>query len=317
MTSIHELWAALAASGGYGAAQRVDEAHPCDLYAALDSSGRRGLVLVTGSAPPLPPPFEAVEVSVSQRADGRWNMGIWLRADDLSSMFTQLCQDLVEASRGIVPLGAAGYMVTRLARWRRLLEAGSVELGLAEIRGLIGELIVLQRCFGLWPSTVVVQSWVGPRKAPQDFTLPSLRIEAKTVLPGATVTHISSVDQLDVADAALLLAVVTLASEPPDGSGISLAKVVASVRQYLLDEGAHAPALEFEERLADAGFFDLPAYERQLFRLEGVRFFAVRGEFPRIRRADLPRGVTNVTYTIELGRCTSFEVPLARDYHGN
>ena len=318
MISIEALWSALEASGAYGAVRRVDETHPCDLYAALDSVGHRGLVLVTETTPPSPPRFEAVEIVVAQRSDGRCSLAIWLKADALTSMFVRLCQDLIDATREIAPSAAGSYLLSRLIRWQRLFEVGdSALLGPAEVRGLVGELIVLQRCFDSWPSADVVQSWVGPMGAPQDFTLPTLRIEVKTVRPGASTTRISSVEQLDVDDSVLFLAVVTLATLMPDMPGLSLPMVVDSIRKHLLDAGAHAATLEFESRLASSGYADLPEYTRQLFRLESIRYFEVREAFPRLRRADLPSGIGDVNYEIEIGRCTPFEVELAQENDGH
>jgi hypothetical protein len=313
MTSIDSLWTELGVSHEIGVVRRVDETHPSDIYAALDATGRPGLVLVTTAVPSLPPPFEAVEVTISHRSDKRLILGIWLRTEALSSLFGRLCQDLVEASRHISPSESAGYMLTRLMRWRRLLEAGdSAALSPAQLRGVMGELIVLQRCYDLWPPAEVVHSWVGPLDAPQDFTLPSLRIEAKAIRPGAAIVRISSVDQLDVTDATLILSVVTLASIGPEVEGISPAGLVTGIRQRLVQDGAQAAGLEFESRLAASGYTDLPQYEQSMFRLEEIRFFEVHGTFPRLRRADLPPGVADASYQIELGVCAPFAVTLQR-----
>jgi hypothetical protein len=236
---------------------------------------------------------------------------VWLRSDALSSIFARLCDDLVESSRGIPPGGAAGYILSRLVRWRRLLETGdSPMLGTTELRGLMGELIVLQRCLDFWPAADVVQSWVGPLEAPQDFTLPSLRIEAKSIRPGAGTVRISSADQLDVADADLLLCVITLASVTTGAEGISVADLVGGIRERLAHDDAPGLLLEFDSRLAAAGYVDLPEYEQRSFRVEAIRFFEVDGTFPRLRRADLPYGVSEASYEIVLGVCAPFETDL-------
>jgi hypothetical protein len=317
MTSIEITWASLENSGDVGGARRVDDKHPCDFYAALDAAGRRGLVLVTATAPPTPALFDAVDLTISHRADGRWNLGIWLQANTLSSLFGRLCYDLVESSRDIMPSGAAGYILSRLVRWRKLLQAGNAApLLSSELRGLMGELTVLRYCLDFWSAGEVIRSWVGPLDAPQDFTLPSLRIEAKAIRPGAPTVKISSVDQLDVPDAALLLSVVTLAPVEGESDEPSLAQLVDGIREWLFHEGAHGAILEFESRLAAGGYTDLAEYHRPMFRVEAVRFFEVCEDFPRLRRADLPKGVAGANYEIELGNCTSFETDLSRWTNG-
>jgi hypothetical protein len=191
------------------------------------------------------------------------------------------------------------------------LETGdSAMLGAAELRGLMGELIVLQRCLDMWPAADVVQSWVGPLEAPQDFTLPLLRIEVKCIRPGAGTVRITSADQLDVADADLLLSVVTLASVPAGADGFTVATLVTEIREHLSHDDPAGLLLEFDSRLAAAGYLDLPEYEQKRFRIEAIRFFQVHGTFPRLRRTDLPYGVADATYEIALGVCAPFETDL-------
>lgn len=311
MTSIEALWDALELEGKPGGARRVDESHPCDLYAGLDAYGRRGLILVSESVPPGPPRFEAVEVLISQRPDLRWSLAIWLEVPALLPPFARLCQDLVEASREIDPTEAAAFLLTRLARWRRLLEPGSGALAASELRGLAGELVILDQCLSLWSSSEVTDGWVGPLDAPQDFALPSLWIEAKAMLPTASVIRVTSVDQLDVVGR-LLLAVVTLANVSADSPGTSPASLVEGIRGRLTGSGSPSALLEFDSKLATLGYADDPVYSETMFRIDGIRYFNVANGFPAIRRHDLPSGVAEAIYDVELSACTPFETSLTR-----
>lgn len=311
MTSIETLWDALELEGEPGGARRVDESHPCDLYAGLDASGRRGLILVTEAVPTGPPRFEAVEVVITQRPDRRWSLAIWLDVPALLPPFSRLCQDLIEASREIDPAEAAAFLLTRLARWRRLLEPGSGALAISELRGLAGELVVLDQCLGLWSPSEVMDGWVGPLDAPQDFALPSLWIEAKATHPTASVVRVTSVDQLDVTGR-LLLAVVTLASVSADSPGVSSASLVEGIRGQLTRSGSPSALLEFDSKLATLGYADDPVYSETMFRVDGVRYFQVADDFPAIRRGDLPSGVAEAIYDVELSACAPFETSLTR-----
>lgn len=309
MRSIEELWDALEQEGQPGGARRVDEAHPCDLYAGLDANGRRGLILITDSVPPGPPRFEAVDVVTSQRHDQRWSLAIWLGVQALLPPFSRLCQDLIEASREIDPAGAAGFLLTRLARWRRLLEPGSGALSIFELRGLAGELVVLDQCLRLWSPSEAIDAWVGPLDAPQDFALPSLWIEAKATLPTASVITITSVDQLDVTGR-LLLAVVMLANVSADSPGVSPASLVERIRRQLIGSGSPNALLEFDSKLATLGYADDPVYSETMFRIDRIRYFDVADGFPAIRRRDLPSGVAEAIYDVELSACAAYETSL-------
>ncbi len=309
MTSIESLWEQLDANGQPGGALRVDDVHPCDLYAALDADGRRGLVLVTDSAVPTPPSLEAVLVTAKARQDGRFSLAFWLQAPGLLTPFAHLCQDLIDESREVDPASAGSFLLARLARWRRLLK-GERGMSLAEIRGLVGELLVMSQCFNLWPPSQVVEGWMGPLDAAQDFVLPSKRIEAKAIQPDARVVRISSADQLDYAED-LVLAVVTLSTLVADDEGVTPRALVATVRERLIADGEHGAAAVFEGRLASTGYSDVESDNSIRFRVDDIKYFQNRAGFPAITRAMLPDGVAEATYDIDLSALLPFVTQLA------
>jgi hypothetical protein len=310
MTSIEALWQDLLAAGEQGGARRVDETHPCDLYGALGENGRVGLLLFSDVALPSPPRLSSVEAVTSRRQDGRWSLGIWLTVDALRSPFGQLCQDLVDATREADPAAAGGLILARLARWRRLLE-GSHAISVNELRGLVGELLVLRECLEIWTPADVVDGWNGPLGSPQDFALPGLLVEAKAVQPGSPVMRISSVDQLD-ATGRLVLASVTLATVSAEGQGFTVGALVSQIRQTLSDRNAPLEVLEFDARLVAAGYRDDDQMSNAAFRRDDMRFFDVRDGFPAIHRMDLAEGVLDATYEVAIAACIPFETSLAR-----
>ncbi len=301
MTSIADLWSRVA-GGGAGGAQRVDDLHPCDLYVAVDPAGRPGLLLVTEERPPQPPVFEVVDVEIGQRADQRWTTGVWLSAPDLRRPFASLCRDAIDALRSVGPRGSAGYLLAHLMRWRRLLAGGTGLLADHELRGLLGELIVLRRCLPLWPASTVLLGWAGPLGGHQDIVLPGLRLEVKTARPGASTVKISSLDQLDVSDARLLLSVVTLAPAT-ESDGRAASAFVEDIRSDLLSAHESGALLELERRLDRGGYDGAPGYDQIFFRLESVRHFAVEDDFPRLLRSTAPPGIDDCVYSVELARC--------------
>lgn len=314
MSLIEALWRSLETGAEAGGARRVDEQHPSDLYAALNTRGLPGLILVTGTPIPEPPVFGSVETSLVRRSDGRWSLGLWLRAEPLRPLFARLCMDLIEASRALKPAAVPAFLLSRLMRWRRLLEAGDDGLlSPAELRGLFGELTILRHLLTQWPVGEAVRAWVGPLGAHQDFVLSSTRIEVKTVQPGASTTRISSADQLDVADADLVLAVIALASATADGIGTTPATLVADLRALITDE---TTLLEFDSLLAAAGYREAEIYDQQFFRVDAVRFYSVGKAFPRITREALPSGVAEVVYDIQLALCEPFRTELRGPGHG-
>ena len=306
MSSIEGLWA-IAEEDGPGGAVRVSAAYPADLFAATDATGRRGLLLITSAEPPARPSLDAVEVTCGLRHDGRWALGIWLRDLPLLPMFTRLCADLVDSSSTAPPNLAAALVLARLGRWRELLESGTGPMTLSKLRGLVGELLVIERCLDHWAVPDVVAGWVGPLGGPQDIVVPDRRIEVKSVTPAARSAHISSVEQLDTSEP-LTLAVVTLAAVA-GGEGIAPSQSVERIRHRISEAGSGVAA-QFGQRLDAFGYLPDPLYSAPMFRLDGMDFYDVVGEFPRLRRASVPAGNEHVTYDLVLALCAPYRSTL-------
>ncbi|MEW6225712.1 MAG: PD-(D/E)XK motif protein [Chloroflexota bacterium] len=306
MSSIEELWA-VAEEDGPGGALRVSAEHPADLFAATDAAARPGLLLVTGAEPPARPSLDAVDITCARRHDGRWALGIWLRDITLLPLFTRLCADLVESTTNAPPAAAASLLLSRLFRWRELLESGTGPMTLSKLRGLVGELLVLERCLDQWAAADVVAGWAGPLGGPQDLVLPGRRVEVKAATPAARSVHISSVEQLDTNEE-LTLAVVTLATLA-GGEGIAPNELVQRVEQRIADAGPGLAA-QFRQRLDALGYLPDPLYAAPMFRLDGIDFYDVAGDFPRLRKASVPAGDEHVTYDLVLASCAPYRSTL-------
>jgi len=301
---IDVLWGELSARREFGGALRVDDSHPCDLYAALDPEGHQGLVLITDIDPPLPPSLESMTITSGPRLDGRFSLAFWLQDPELLPPFVHLCQDLVEQSRAIEPRHAAAFLLTRLSRWRRLLRAER-GLSLSELRGIAGEILVLQQCLDLWPAQEVIDGWVGPLGAAQDFIFSGLRIESKAVEPDSRVIAISSADQLDLGSRTLL-AVVTMATRVAGDGNLTLRDLTAHVSARLSASGELVAADLFAGRLSAAGYDDDDPNSNLGLRVDSFHYYEVRDGFPVIGRPDLPKGIAEVRYDIELAAIRPF-----------
>jgi Putative PD-(D/E)XK family member, (DUF4420) len=306
MFSIEALWA-LAEKDGPGGAVRVSVGHPADLFAATDSSARRGLLLITDAEPSARPSLDAVEITCARRHDGRWALGIWLREVALLPLFARLCGDLVDSTAIAAPNEAASLLLGRLLRWRELLEAGTGPMTLSKLRGLVGELLVLERCLDQWLPADVVAGWAGPLGGPQDFVLPGRRVEVKAATPAAQSVHISSAEQLDTSEP-LTLAVVTLATLA-GGPGIAPTELVERVEQRISETGPGLAA-QFRQRLDALGYLPDPLYSAPMFRLDGMDFYDVADDFPRLRKVSVPAGNEHVTYDLVLASCAPYRSTL-------
>lgn len=306
MTKIEEAWARVRA-GGPGGGTRIDADHPLDLYGVVDQSDHVGLLLLTDSEPPAGPSLDAIEIQLAPRRDGLWAVSVWLRDNELLPLFAELCDDLIASSTRIAPKAGAAFLMNRLVMWRELLDRGKTGMPMSVLRGLLGELLVLEQCLASWPPADVLAGWVGPLGAPQDFVLPDRRIEVKVSYPTSRAIRITSLDQLDC-DEPLTLAVVFLTSLA-SGPGITVAECVRRVVQRIAGLGPDTARM-FQDRLHAVGYMGEGAHEPP-FRLDGISSFDVGAEaFPRLRRADVPAGIDRVFYDIDLAALTPFKSSL-------
>ena len=306
--SIETMWKELGRATERPVARRVDESHPHDLYLSLDARDRVGLLLLAAEEPPIAPTYETIEIIRAKRADGRWVLQLSLTGQGLESQFEHLCRDIVESMRAVPESSNPGkLLLKRLARWRRLMESGRrTGMGENEIRGLVGELLYLGRvAMPTWDVPTAVDGWTGPLGESHDFRLPGTDVEVKTVHPPATVVRISSLDQLDDGGGELELSVVSLApARAEDPEAFSLTSLVSLTRE--IAEADAESSKKLEDKLAIVGYEDREEYSTVNFKCNWIRRYNVRPGFPRILRSDVPSGVRNGTYDIDLASCIDF-----------
>ncbi len=312
MTRVDDLWRDIAAQANRtGLFRRVDDSHPLDLYAGVDHHGKRVLLLVVRDAPPNLPSPGIVEIVCNQRGDAEWAIIVQLARADFDELFGRLCQDLIDGTRESTPATGGEALLRRLSRWRRLLEVGHRRtLSAIELRGLIGELWFLQTVAlpRLGPQAAV-QGWLGPLAAPHDFVVGDLVVEIKTCVPGSNDVMITSLEQLDGGIEPLYLGAVSLApSTSSSADAFTPSMLVTGIRESL--ESSQSALTEFDLRLAEAGYADGEEYARAWHHISGVRYFAVRGDFPRLIPSVVPTGVRDVNYVIDLRSCAAFEEAL-------
>jgi hypothetical protein len=179
-------------------------------------------------------------------------------------------------------------------------------LSSAEVRGLIGELLVLD-CYFLFRLGPVdaVNAWGGPLGSDQDFQMADEAWEVKTIHSDSPAIQIASETQLDSPSRETYLTVIPL-DEVGGDSGYSLNDLVARLYTRLNDQPVARDA--FDERLVALGYMARSEYDLPRFKAGKVRTFQVHGEFPRILAKDLIKGVTEVRYKVQLDACVPYEI---------
>jgi len=308
-TTIEELWHTLCKTGST-AQRRVDESHPLDIYADFEFPGRPGLIVITRSQPRSIPVFRAIRITQGLRSDGRWTMRISLLDPQLMSVFIELCRDIVESTLNEVDeYNAASVVLSRIERWGTLLKAETNRLDRSALRGLLGELLFLET--KIFPRVLdfqsAIDSWTGPFRLAQDFTLASgLRVEVKSVVGDADTALINGLGQLDSGDFPLQLAVVRLEdTQLGTLDSITVLGLIERIRSQLSQ--SPVALVSFNGLLGLVGWDDHKHVDDFAVRLIRIDRFDVGLDFPRLTARTVPTGILSAIYKIALPRNGSFD----------
>ena len=289
--------------------QLVDATHPLEFYIGRNPSGEFLLLLVTKEKPYPAKPMRTLKIDIFEREDGRWSFLIGLSDSELRHVFALLCEDLIEGARKIPDFAKpVSYVIGRLAMWQRLLERNTNGLlSDVEIRGLVGELVFLKcRMIPFAGIEAAIQGWVGPQLGDQDFKIPSLLCEVKSVRPDAISVSISSEMQLYSPVSKLVLALIYLEENNQNESDrdFSLNGLVRSLRRIVSQDFDTSEL--FESRLYQAGYLTRSEYNSPIFHVISVKEYEITEKFPRLTPPDLPIGVSSVSYNINISAFEKF-----------
>lgn len=298
--TIEDLWLSLRGAT-IPVQRRVDAVHPLDLYADFEPPDHPGLVLFCPTRPPDFQSLRAIRIDRLLRSDGRWSLRVFLDEPKLMAVFVELCRDIIEFTRsGVHASDGGGVVLSRIERWRALLQADSSGLDKSSVRGLIGELLVLETLFPRLGFDEGVAAWTGPYGTRQDFRLPSgQKIEVKALDREAGHALINGLGQLDAGGDPLCLAVVRLEDTGREAAGaVTAPGLIGRLRTQL---SAAPTALElFNSLLGFAGWDDTHESGGVVVRLVRIDEYDVDASFPRLTAGTVPAGVVDATYKIVL-----------------
>lgn len=261
------------------------------------------------------PELNGIKISVTSdpENENRKLLAVLLNDELYRDLFSVLAQDIIDHILQVDREHQAGLVLRRrLEKWQTFLEQYRPE-GLSNNAqmGLFGELSVLKKLLHTLESPAkCTEAWIGPAGSDQDFQAPGWAIEVKThsgKIPQQI--RVSSERQLEgTSSDDLLLYYLHLDVRP--GTQFTLPGLVQSVREDLSSSDEMYALSSFNERLHQAGYHDHQAhlYETRTYAIKSETIYTVEPDFPRITPDDLPPGVSDVSYSLNLSMCTSFEL---------
>lgn len=150
------------------------------------------------------------------RNDPSLRLALTRQAAGSTELFAAMACDVVgaiddAASAGIAEAKLLKVFIRRVVAWQQFMSRGASPLGPEAELGLVGELLFMSCLLQAGVSTeAVLEGWVGPDDAPQDFVLGDGAIEVKATLSTAGFpVKIGSLEQLnDAVVSPLFLAAV-------------------------------------------------------------------------------------------------------------
>jgi len=221
-------------------------------------------------------------------------------------LFTTICADVVDVSdEAADQLDALRSFLTRLDAWRIFLREHQTGLGRGEVVGLMGELKVLAALLRL--DAECLSTWRSPSDGLHDFERGGHSLEVKTTLGSANQLGISNLDQLDTAGVRRLDLIHVRLAELQNGP--NLGELIGEILTILPSASARQ---EFENALLRRGLMpdDSAARTSPRVELQAMTAFTVGPSFPRILHSDVPLGVVDAQYTVDLQALRPFACDL-------
>lgn len=281
--------------------------YPANLEALL--IGFRSIALPAVSALPQAKGFGVERISIGN--SDRW-LALARHPEASQELFTRMVVDIVDLITRNTEKGELELyqlFIGRLHTWQEFMQKNHETLGFSAELGLVGELRFLDILLnsGL-PLHTVVDAWRGPVHGLQDFELGTGAVEVKSTLASnGFPARIMSLEQLD--DSVRHPLFVCGCRFVTGIHGQTLPQRVNALRQRLSPD-AHALS-RFNTVLLFAGYLDVHTehYVRQFVETD-ERFLLVDDTFPRLVPGNVPAGIRQVRYEVDLDSLVSHQVKL-------
>lgn len=280
--------------------------HKLSFHIGYNSSHQKSFVLLDSGMVSDIPSSNAISAKCIKTDDCVCSLQFSLQFNNLEDVFTLLCWDLMDSSN--VEGDPLGHLIDRYNNWHKLLQKGNfVLLSNIQIKGLIGELLYLEKLIDIYGEQIALNSWIGPDGFDQDFVLLDKWVEIKTVAISADGVIISSLQQLERADYGELSIFFMDKSSPNDSKAYSLEKVVNNIENKLSTQNLRD---KFWCKLMWCGCFKhhLNKYSEPKYRLAENRTYCIKDGFPRLVRATVPVEIMSAKYTISLASIKKFQI---------
>jgi hypothetical protein len=255
--------------------------------------------------------FKGVEIyTLPNEAENKNELYIYLLDNELKDIFSLFIQNILEdIEKSVTESEAIKTTLNVVSKWKKLFDKINFNgLSIEQQKGLIGELLFFNTLLNNEKTSVnAVNNWTGAEQDFQakDFTLGSVCVEVKFTASKQPRIKVSNERQLDAENLSELFLILYSAEAVKD-NGISLNSIVEQTRQKISSEDERS---NFNAKLQLNGYFDddNEQYGR-MYSLKRMFVFKVTSDFPKIIKGQLPLGIYDTSYSIEISAVENFIV---------
>jgi len=281
------------------------------VYWSVESDGNYSLTIKTESEKVA---IEVIETTIQLKnidiQGYRSNEGIYSIVFTLLDrtaweIFHKLCEDLIDVTTKAETIDELiGRLLERLRLWQKLLQEDvPAKISQQVEMGLYAELTYLRDyILPIFEAEEALKAWVGHEGDKQDFVFEHAAVEVKSRMSTkANRVIISSVDQLVSAKENLYLNVFALTVH-------SNGSTLHDLYEEISDQLGVMWKRSFEKKVMQVGFYPMIHTEEMLrkFVVDELKSYSVTENFPRITQDELMKGISKVTYEVDLSQATSF-----------
>lgn len=255
--------------------------------------------------------FKSVEVyALPNETENAVELYIYLLDNDLNDIFTLFIQNILEdIVKCTTENEALRTTLNVISKWKKLFDKINFNgLTQEQQKGLIGELLFFNYLLNNQKTSgSILNAWTGADFEDKDFIFGSVGVEIKLTSLKHPKIRITSERQLDTENLNELFLILYTTEEVRE-NGFTLNSLVEQVRKKILsiDERNF-----FDERLLLIGYRDNDReYYNKIYSLKKTFAFSITPGFPKIVKSQLPLGLYNASYSIELSAVESFMIDI-------
>ena len=315
MVNIKSIWETQKPTGDIIIKTRIEDIAHLNCYAATNHITGQHLYIMSVSKNVEIPElknyrFKGVEIFIVETDISR-ELNIYLLDNDLKDIFSLFIQNILEdIAESVTENEAVTKTLNVISKWKKLFDKINFNgLSLEQQKGLIGELLFINYLSEHRKSpTTILNAWTGPDFEDKDFVFGATGVEIKLTsskYPKIKITNEGQLDAQNLNELFLILYTVEDVKE----NGFTLNSLIEQTQQKL---SANIDELKFfNERLMLLGYFEEDKeHYNKMYSLKKTYSYSVSEEFPKIIKSQLPIGVYNTSYFIELSAVENFSVEM-------